>query len=79
MFIKGVLFKSISISFPKPDPTPSASALIKLPFSLEPTDHVVSPLTFLTFNVFNSSSEKSNTLIISAFVVVIKGLKLQLI
>ena len=66
ILIKGVLFRSILISLPRPDPTPSASALIKLPFSLDPSVQLVSPLTFLTFKVLNSSLVKSKTLTFSA-------------
>ena len=47
ILIIGVLFKSINTSLPKPDPTPSASAFIKFPLSLEPNVQVVSPFTFL--------------------------------
>ena len=61
MLIKGVFDKSILISLPNPEPLPSASALIKLPFSFEPKVQVVSSLTFLTFKVLNSSSVKSKT------------------
>ena len=58
------------ISLPKPEPLPSASALIKLPFSFLSKVHVVSPLTFLTFNVLNSSLVKSKIVIFSALTLV---------
>ena len=67
ILIKGVFDKSIKTSLPNPEPLPSASALIKLPFSFEPRVHVVSPLYFFpTFNVLNSSSVKSKTVTFSA-------------
>ena len=67
ILIKGVFNKSIKTSLPNPEPLPSASALIKLPFSLDPRDHVVSPLYFFpTFNVLNSFSEKSKIVTFSA-------------
>ena len=40
--------------------------VIKLPFSFEPRRHVVSPLTFLTCSVLNSSSVKLKTITFSA-------------
>ena len=71
ILIKGVFDKSIKTSLPSPEPLPSASALIKLPFSLEPRVHVVSPLYFFpTFNVLNSSSVKSKTVVFSALTLV---------
>ena len=66
ILINGVFDRSIVTSFPSPEPLPSASAFIKLPFSFDPNDHVVSPLTFLTFNFLNSSSVKSKTFTFSA-------------
>ena len=69
--IYGVLFKSIETSLPRPDPTPSASARIKLPLSLDPSDHFVSPFTFLVLRVLNSSSVNSKTLKTSEYEVFI--------
>ena len=47
--MKGVSFKSILISFPRPEAALSATAFKKLPLSLEPTEYFVllsAPLTF---------------------------------
>tara|TARA_B100000700_G_C14806388_1_gene743048 strand:- start:106 stop:282 length:177 start_codon:yes stop_codon:yes gene_type:complete len=58
MFKNGVLFKSIFISLPRPEAELSATAFKKLPFSFFPKEYSVllsAPLTFLTFNVSNSS------------------------
>ena len=60
------LVRLILISLPSPEPLPSASAFIKLPFSFDPNVQVVSPLTFLTFNFLSSSLVKSKTFTFSA-------------
>ena len=73
ILIIGVLFRFINTSLPKPDPTPSASAFIYFPLSLEPNVQVVSPLTFLFFNWSNSSLVNSNTFKVSDFTENIKN------
>ena len=65
ILINGVSFRSINISFPKPEPVPSASALIYLPFSFDPKDQLVLPFTFFSFKFFNSSAVNSKTFTIS--------------
>ena len=52
IFKNGVLFKSILISFPRPDAAFSASERIKFPLSFLPVEYFVfasAPLTFFTF------------------------------
>ena len=65
IFKNGVSIKLIFISLPSPEAELFASAFKKLPFSLSPIEYLVfasAPLTFLTFNVFNSSWVNSKTL-----------------
>ena len=65
ILIKGVSFKSILISFPRPEAALSATAFKKLPLSFEPTEYFVllsAPLTFLTSNSDSSISVNSKTL-----------------
>ena len=68
--MKGVSFKSILISFPRPEAALSANAFKKLPLSFEPTEYFVllsAPLTFLTFN--SDSSVSVNSKIFTSFAV----------
>ena len=74
--MKGVSFKSILISFPRPEAALSATAFKKLPLSLEPTEYFVllsAPLTFLTSNSDSSISVNSKTL--TSFALVTMSIK----
>ena len=67
MLINGVDSRLIFNFLPNPDPTPSASALKKFPFSLDPKLYVVSFLTFLTSKESNSSFVKLKACIFSEY------------
>ena len=79
MLRKGVFFKSILISFPKPEGELFASARKKLAFSFFPIEYNVyesAPLTFLTFNVDSSFLVNLKTIISSAKAKLINNKKL---
>ena len=65
MLINGVDSRLIFNFFPSPDPTPSASALRKFPFTFDPKLYVVSFLTFLTSKDSNSFFVKLKACIFS--------------